>query len=165
MTGRREGFGWLRAYYAATPLFVLADFAFGANVRAVAFDTRPGLRSAYYVLCVACLGLSFARPAWSSAVALAESSLNLLLLLLAVFLPYWALAEAVLDGRAVANPFSPGFMVNFLMAGAIWTASFQETTLATAPRERTRARRPRGAPAPPAPRSAHPPASPSSASR
>jgi hypothetical protein len=165
MTGRREGLGWLRGYYAATPLFVLADFVFGANVRAVAFDTRPGLRSAYYVLCVACLGLSFARPAWSGAVALAESSLNLLLLVLAVFLPYWAVADAVLDGRSVASPFSPGFLVNFLMAGAIWTAGCYETTLATAPRGRMRARRPRGAPALPAPRSGRPPASPSSASR
>ncbi len=165
MTGRREGFDWLRGYYAATPLFVLADFVFGANVRAVAFDARPGLRLAYYVLCVACLGLSLARPTWSGAVALAESSLNLLLLVLAVFLPYWAVAEAVLDGRSVASPFSPGFLVNFLMAGSIWTAGCYETTLATAPRGRMRARRPRGAPALPAPRSGRPPASPSSASR
>ena len=132
MASARDRFGWLRAYYAATPLFALADFVFGASVRAAAFDARPGLRSAYYGLCVACLALSFARPAWSSAVALAESSLNLLLLVLAVFLPYWALAEAVLDGRAVANPFSPGFVVNFCLAGAIWTAGFYETTLAGA---------------------------------
>jgi hypothetical protein len=162
-TGDRSG--WLRAYYAATPLFALADFVLGASVRAAAFGARPGLRSAYYGLCVACLALSFARPGWSSAVALAESSLNLLLLVLAVFLPYWALADAVLDGRAVAHPFSPGFVVNFCLAGAIWTASCYETTLASAPPGRTRARRPRAAPAPRAPRSGPPPASPSSASR
>jgi hypothetical protein len=155
----------LRAYYAATPVFVLADFVFGANVRAVAFEARPGLRAAWYGLCLACLGVSLARPAWSGAVALAESSLNLLLLVLAVFLPYWAVAEAVLDGRAVAHPFSPAFLVNFLLAGAVWTTGFYETTLASAPRGRTRARRPRGAPAPPARRSGRPPASPSSASR
>src|SRR3990172_10488004 len=45
MTGRREGFGWLRAYYAVTPLFVLADFAFGANVRAVANPFSPGFHA------------------------------------------------------------------------------------------------------------------------
>jgi hypothetical protein len=154
----------LRAYYAATPGFVLADFVFGANVRAVAFDARPGLRAAYYALCLACLGLSLVRPAWSAAVALAESSLNLLLLVLAVFLPYWALAEAVLDGRAASHPFSPAFLVNFFLAGTVWTTGFYETTLSAAP-GRTRARRPRGAPAPPAPRSGRPTASPSSASR
>jgi hypothetical protein len=116
-----------RAYYAATPLFALADFACGANVRAAAFAARPGLRAGYYALCIACLALALARPAWSGAVALAESSLNLLLLTLAVFLPYFAAAEAALDGRPFASPFSPAFVVNFLLAGAVWTASSYET--------------------------------------
>ena len=165
MTRLADRFDWLRAYYAATPLFALADFVCGANVRAAAFAAQPGLRAGYYAMCLACLGLSFARPAWSGAVALAESSLNLLLLVLAVFLPYYAAAEAALDGRPFASPFSALFVVNFFLAGAVWTASSYETLLTSAPRGRTRARHPRGAPAPRAPRSVRPPASPSSASR
>ena len=43
----------LRYYFNATPLFALADWLLGVNIRAVAFESHPRLRAAYYAACVA----------------------------------------------------------------------------------------------------------------
>ena len=118
--GRRR---WVEAYYLGTPLFALADLVFGANVRAVGLAGHPELRAGYYAACLACGVASFARPAWAGFVGLAESSLNLLVLALSVFLPYYALVERVLDGGTPAgNPLTPGFLANFVLSSAVWLA-------------------------------------------
>ena len=115
---------WIEGYYGLTPLFVLADWVFGENVRAVGLAGFPGLRAGYYAACLGCFGLAHYRPAWASSVAVAESTLNLLLLLLSVFLPYYALIDRVSESGGGANPFSPEFMVNFAIAGGVWCASY-----------------------------------------
>ena len=47
------------------------------------------------------------------------ASANLLLLILSVFLPYLALAEQVSRGELGANPFGPGFLINFGISSAV----------------------------------------------
>ena len=65
----------LVAYYAATAVFMLLDYAFDINVRLAALDSYPGWRLAYYLFCFLCLGLVIWRPAWSAFVGAAESML------------------------------------------------------------------------------------------
>ena len=48
----------------------------------------------------------------------------LLLLVLAVFLPYYALVDSVSEAGVGANPFTPSFVTNFLLASGIWCATF-----------------------------------------
>jgi hypothetical protein len=118
---------FVRLYYAATPVFVVVDALAGAPVRAAAFAGHPGLRAAWYGVCLGCLAVSYLRPAWSAPAALLESSANLLLLALSVFLPYYALLDGVLAGVPAANPFTPSFVVNLLLASGVWIAVFQST--------------------------------------
>ncbi len=115
---------WIEGSYALTPLFVLADWVFGENVRAVGLAGFPGLRAVYYAACVGCFALARYRPSWAAAVGVAESTFNLLLLLLSVFLPYYALIESVGESGGGANPFSPEFMLNFAIAGGVWCVSY-----------------------------------------
>lgn len=124
---------WLRLYYAATVLFALADWLFGANVRAVGFAAWPGLRAVYYG---ACLGLALLmrwRPAWAAPLALLESGVNLVALHLAVLVPYFALADAVSEHGTPGSPYGPGFLVNFLIAGTIATVAARMRAHAIAP--------------------------------
>lgn len=117
---------WLGAYYSlGTVAFAAADVALGANVRAVALAGRPGLRAAWYALCLACFAIGRRWPAWAEAAGLAESFANLLLLVLSVFLPYLALADAASGGAlAGAGPFTPAFTLNFVLSAAVAIALF-----------------------------------------
>lgn len=131
---------WLEAWYlAATPCFALADLLLGANVRAVGLAGHPELRAGYYAACLGCGALSWLRPGWAGAVGLAESSFNLLLLVLSLFLPYLALAEAVSRGETPAhNPITPGLVTNFALCSAVWLALFYARGGAAAPLTRLR---------------------------
>ncbi len=114
----------IEGYYALTPLFAAGDWIFGANVRAAGLADWPGLRASYYALCAGCFLLAHYRPRIAGAVGLAESSANLLLLVLAVFLPYYALVDSVSEAGIGANPFTPSFVTNLLLASGIWCATF-----------------------------------------
>ncbi len=111
-------------YYLATPLFVLLDGAFGANVRIAALDGEPGWKYAYYALCLVCAGAVWSGVRRSTLLALAECSVNILLLCLGVLLPQYRLAEAILEGGTVENPLALGHVVNFAIAAGIWTLVF-----------------------------------------
>lgn len=115
---------WITGYYLATPLFVLLDLGFGANLRALALESLPGWKLAYYGLCLTCgvvawRGLRLALP-----LALLESTVNLLLLMLSILLPHYALLNAVLDGGPAPAPLDLERLANFAIPGSIWTAAF-----------------------------------------
>jgi len=114
----------IEGYYGLTPLFALLDWAAGENLRVVGLAGFPGLRVAWYAGCLGCLALAHWRPAWSAAVGVAESTANLMLLALSVFLPYWALVDSVSEAGAGANPFAPGFATNLLLATGVWCVSY-----------------------------------------
>src|SRR5262249_45488477 len=78
-------------YYLATPVFALCDWIFHSNLRAAALDARPALKNAYYAVCTAAGVVTYWKPSLSRVVGLAESSVNILLLVLSFMLPYYAL--------------------------------------------------------------------------
>ncbi len=113
----------IRLYYFVTPLFFAVDLLFGVNFRI----TIPGSEgdTFYYLYIAACFILGsfvFKSPLSSSLFGLAESSVNILLLLLSVMLPIFKLAEN-LDA---INSFSFGLqeIIHFLIAGSILILSF-----------------------------------------
>ena len=126
-------------YYLATPLFVLLDGAFGANVRIAALDGEPGWKYAYYALCLVCAGAVWSGVRGSTLLALAECSVNILLLCLGVLLPQYRLAEAILEGGTVENPLALAHVVNFAIAAGIWTLVFHAHLADLAP-QRSRLR-------------------------
>lgn len=121
--------GWLTAYYAATPLFALADWL-GANVRAAGLSGHPEWRVVYYIACLVVGALIVARPTWSAALSLIEASTNLLLLMLAVLLPYYDAVSTLAGGGSPAlPPTTPQFIVNFLISGGVWVTQFHRARL------------------------------------
>ncbi len=127
---------WPQLYYAATLLFAAADWFAGANLRAVGFAAWPELRAIYYLACFACGVLVRVRPSWSAPVTLAESSVNVTALLLAVFAPMLSAADG--DFSQLAS--YPQLLANFAISGSAATLAFYQSLYAL-PREwRTQAR-------------------------
>jgi hypothetical protein len=113
---------WISFYYLGTPLFVLLDLFFGLSFRISGLGD-PADRFAYYGLCIACaLGVIF-RPQYSSLIALGESSVNLLILLLSVMLPIIYLGNLESGGT---NPvgLDNNRLLNFLLSGSILLTAF-----------------------------------------
>jgi hypothetical protein len=123
MGGFRER--WIEGYYWATLLFVVLDGAFGANVRAAGLAEHPDLRVAYYALCLGCAVVAHLRPSVAGLVGLAESSGNLVILILSILLPYWAVTDAILAEKPIVeSPIRMEHVVNFVIAGAVWCVLF-----------------------------------------
>ena len=74
---------WIEGYYLATPLFVIGDWVFGANLRAVGLADWPLLRAGYY-----------------------------------------ALIESISESGTGANPFTPEFLTNLLIASSAWCLTY-----------------------------------------
>lgn len=114
----------LRYYFDATPLFALADWLLGVNIRAVAFEGHPRLRAGYYAACVAGSVALHWRPEWSETLGLADSSINIALLCVSILAPYYALADQIGAGQTPGNPYTPSFVINSLISLTIWTIAF-----------------------------------------
>ena len=75
-------------YYYATPLFILLDYLAGINVRVSALDAMPLYKNLYYGFCILCgLGM-YISPRYSPVVALLESAINYVLMILLLLRPY-----------------------------------------------------------------------------
>jgi hypothetical protein len=110
-------------YYLATPVFALCDWIFHWNVRVAALDGRPALKNTYYAVCTAAGVLTYWKPSLSRVVGLAESSVNILLLILSFMLPYYALIGNFTGDQTYA-PFTPTRVLNFLISGFMWVKVF-----------------------------------------
>ena len=120
----------LEAYYLLTPAFLAYDLMVGASIRVSAIPT-PELRYAYYA---GIFGLGFLvrkRPRTGPFVGIAESSLNLLLLILSVLLPIWGAADAAaagtpLDGAVITRE----KLLNVLITGPVLVIAFKQNEAA-----------------------------------
>jgi len=75
-------------YYYATPLFILLDYFLGINVRVSALDAMPFYKYAYYGFCILCGLCMYISPRYSPIVALLESAINYVLMILLLLRPY-----------------------------------------------------------------------------
>jgi len=110
-------------YVLGTPVFWALDLLLGLNVRAV-FLPNPALRSAYYAVAFGCGLLIHARPARARLVAIAESGLNLGLLIVAVWLAVFATAENLAAGAPPSPVLTMRGMTNVALSGLVFAAGF-----------------------------------------
>lgn len=75
-------------YYYATPLFILLDYFWGINVRVSALDAMPLYKNLYYGFCILCALFIYISPRYSPIVALLESAINYVLMILLLLRPY-----------------------------------------------------------------------------
>lgn len=121
-TGKRDKF--LTYYYLGTPAFFLVDYFSDVNIRVNLPASYAFWEYVYFGVCFLFGFVSYNRQTLSSVFALIESSVNILLLVLSVMVPLWAIPLAVVDEQPYENPFTPAFLVNFVLSGAILLVSF-----------------------------------------
>lgn len=108
----------LRGYYLATPLFgLLALGGFGVRVP---LQQGAGL---YYLACLGLALLVWRRPDWAPLIGLAESSVNVGLVLLGFWRAVLGLPAALEGGETPSLGLS--LVVNFLLAGGFAVLAFQ----------------------------------------
>jgi hypothetical protein len=104
------------------------DATFGLNLR-VSGLTSPELRYLYYGLCLLCALGCYWQSRYSALIAMAESGVNLLILLAGVMVPIIRLGDLAGD-MTVSAGISSYHVANFLLSGGILLAAFysaQET--------------------------------------
>jgi len=114
-------------YYWLTPVFWALDVFFGANLRAAAFEGHSGWKAAYYLFCLGCGVALWLRPSWTRLVGLTESSLNILVLILGVMVPYFQLIDRLAASEAVIDPspFTIEKALSLVLSGAIGAIAFR----------------------------------------
>ena len=132
---RRPAFGsnLVRGYYFLTPAFILLDYAFGVNLR-LAPVVPPHLKSIYYAACLGIAVWMLWKPAWAHLAALLECSLNILLLILSLFGPLYQFLNALGEPGTEAPTLTLGTVINFILAGIVWTVAFYANPLLAPPR-------------------------------
>jgi hypothetical protein len=126
-----------RLYYLVTPAFIVLDYAVGVNVRIAVLDGLPVYKNLYYGFCVLCGVVVCLLPVSSPFVALCESSINVLLTAVSLFLPYvqnlQRLAELDGDWKA-AGTFGIENGVNLVLAGTMAAIAFVQSNKALSDR-------------------------------
>ena len=118
-----QGARLLEIFYLATPAFLAVDLILGVPIRVAALSS-PGLRYAYYAFSMGCGVATHARPRIAPFVGLFESSINLLMLVLSIMLPIFALTDQVFADEALSLPFTPAMLGNVIISGTVLVASF-----------------------------------------
>lgn len=110
-------------YYYITPLFILLDYVWGISVRVTVLDSMSMYKKLYYGFCILCGVFVYALPKLTPVVALFESSINFLMTVLAVFMPYIQFITKTDDFLTADLPTVAGFdtphIINILLAGII----------------------------------------------
>jgi hypothetical protein len=126
-----------RLYYLITPAFILLDYGVGVNVRVAVLDGLPLYKNLYYGFCVLCGVAVYLLPVSSPFVALGESSINVLLTILALFLPYVQNLQRLADLEGdwkVAGTFSTEGAVNLVLAATMAVVAFVQSNKALSDR-------------------------------
>ena len=113
----------IRFYYFITPLFFAVDLLFGINLRvSVPIGENEAFYYFYITACFILGSFVFKSPVSSAWFGLAESSVNILLLMLSVMLPIFKLAGDL--DAAGSFTFGTQELFHFLIAGSILILSF-----------------------------------------
>jgi hypothetical protein len=115
-------------YYYATPLFILLDYLLGINVRVSALDAMPLYKNVYYGFCILCGVCIFILPRYSPFVALLESGINFLMMILLLYLPYvrCIMQEDIIgEGWQNMEALNLKHFFNILIAGVVAVYAFR----------------------------------------
>ncbi len=109
-------------YYAATVVFAVLDWLFGANLRVAFLDDLPAWRIAYYLACGVCFLVIWRFPQWAVPVAALESLINVVGLILETGLRVMVPSVAMIEqGDGL---FTVQELINFLLSGAVGYAAW-----------------------------------------
>jgi hypothetical protein len=115
----------LRAIYWSTPLFAAIDLMYGVSLRIPFLDALPGAKAAYYMVDLACAVAMAARPRWTATIGLAESTLNISLLVVTTVVAYLGVLESAASPDVViVNPFTPQAVTSLVLAASTFIASY-----------------------------------------
>ena len=124
MTDLGKGTGLIKGYYLASPLFLLFSLWWDLEIRPT-FIPQFGLRLAYYGLITGLGILTHYRPGSVPWVAMGESLLNLLLIMLWILMPIYGLADEDPMTGPAAVPYTVGqVLVNGALAGTVFLLGF-----------------------------------------
>jgi len=121
-----------RWYFYITPLFILLDYFWGVNVRVSALDSVPLYKNLYYGFCILCGICMYIIPRYSAVVALFESSINFMMIVLGIFLPYVQnilYVDDILsaDFKAMEESINIQPIVNLLIVGSCVILTFRKS--------------------------------------
>ena len=122
-----------RWYFYITPLFILLDYIYGINIRISALETMPTYKNLYYGFCILCGICMYVIPRYSAVVALLESSINIMMLVLGIFLPYIRTITALMDDvlsadfTALEESLKVQPMVNLFIVGSCLILTFRKS--------------------------------------
>ncbi|MHC4088269.1 MAG: hypothetical protein ACYSU5_24150 [Planctomycetota bacterium] len=115
-------------YYYATPIFILLDYLAGINIRVSALDAMPLYKYAYYGFCILCGLCIYIFPRYSPAVALFESAINYVLMILLLLRPYihFLMQEDIMgQGWQNEESLSPEHITNLALAAVVAAYAFR----------------------------------------
>ena len=119
-----------KLYYAITPAFILLDYFCGINIRVSVLDNFPLYKGLYYGFCILCGVIIFLIPRSSPFVALIESIIIIVMIVLGVFMPYLqSITESfdILNADLETMYISPEHIINFVLAGSIAAFTFRKS--------------------------------------
>lgn len=111
----------VQLYYLATPGFVLADVLWSANFRAVFLADSPTVRYAYYGLCLTLGIVTWRWPRLTATIAYLESSANICLLVIGVWVAYVGVIAGAAAEAPLGNPFTPSVVTNLVLSACMLT--------------------------------------------
>lgn len=118
----------LTIFYYFTPIFILADYLFGFNVRVSGLQNYGSYKTVYYIFCLICAFLIYRYEGYSLVIGFIESIINLLILFISFLLPYFTYASIIADGNIQEITFYDSKMViNFMISGIIVIFTFQSS--------------------------------------
>ena len=118
---------WLSLYFVAgTVVFAVLDWLIHAPIRA-AFLGRPGHRLMYYAALIGLGLLVRSRPHWGPAVGMAESAINVFLVVLSIMLPVLSLSDQVAAGGPIGTGLTTWGLLGALFGGLVFVFSFHRS--------------------------------------
>lgn len=121
-----------RWYFYITPLFILLDYFGGVNVRVSALDSMPLYKNLYYGFCILCGICMYIVPRYSAVVALFESTINFMMIVLGIFVPYVQnilYVDDILsaDFKAMEESLNIQSIVNLVIVGSFVVLTFHKS--------------------------------------
>jgi hypothetical protein len=122
-----------RWYFYITPLFILLDYFLGLNIRVAALDSTPMYKNLYYGFCILCGVCMYIFSRYSAVVALFESIINFMMLVLGFFLQYMQTVTSLMDDvlstdfKAVEKSLTAESITNFAIVGFFLILTFRRS--------------------------------------
>jgi hypothetical protein len=113
----------LRAYYIATPAFLIIELLSGISLRVPIFLSTP-LRCFYYGCCFACGAVCYLRPRATPAMALIESSVNIGVIFIGFGAAMIRAAYNVAETTTVPEVLTIKGVINFVVVAVVWIMGF-----------------------------------------